>query len=118
MRRTLLSLFTLAILGATAHPAFADIERMTINFAGGCFATSTDKCTIKVRATGTELFGDTVRLYRASSRAGTFRLVSQRLRELNSDGAAAFTFRNEKACYRARTGPKEPVDVVSNIICE
>lgn len=120
MKRTL-TLFLVAIVASLPQYAAAEIDSLTIRFAGGCKESNRNgACVIRATADGSELENEAIVLQHSNSSRGRFRNVSRTPRSLDENGRATFRFRNFVACFRAindRNGDDEQ-DVRSNVVCE
>ena len=101
-----------------SQSAAADLRRLKVAFGPGCKSNS-KSCTVNVQGTGSALSRTKVMLQFATSKRGSYQLVTNRQRSLDSDGRAAFRFQNFTACFRSVTAPNgDAKDVVSNVICQ
>jgi len=114
--------FKLSLISATAlivsigvTAARADVDAVSIRFAGGCHPSGIGGCVIKASATGDSLEGEEFFLQHADSRRGHFKDVSPHARLLDDSGRTTFKFRNNDGCYRISQGN---AGTKSNVICE
>jgi hypothetical protein len=111
----------IGLLFLCAQSAYADVDRLTIRYGGGCVSTSLrGSCTIRVTAQGTDLDTEGVWIYTGANRNTLLRL-SPRARPLSAEGYATFRVKNVAGgCYRVRTSPNGNLkpDRYSNILCE
>lgn len=108
------------LLLAGTSAAYADVARLTIRFGGGCVASETGSCTIRVVAEGTELDTEGLWIYTGAT-SQNLRRLSDRIRPLSATGRATYRIKNVSAgCYRVRTSPNgnDKPDRRSNILCE
>ncbi len=109
-------LILLSLVAINISSAYADIESLSIKFAGGCrLVNTTAGCSIRTTALGTNLEGEGVYIQHADTSRGTFRNVSNRVRFLDTNGQATFRFRNAAGCYRSVQGNN---GAISNVLCE
>ena len=120
MKKLVRALVAVGVIGLAAHGASAEVTGLTAKLAGGCQATNTGTCTIRVSASGTDLASDSVVLENAETAKGPFRYVSKTTRTLSESGSATMKFRNKSGCYKVVTAPNgdDAADVRSRIVCE
>ena len=111
----------LGFLVLCAQSSYADVDRLTIRYGGGCVSSNLrGSCTIRVTAQGTDLDSEGVWIYTGASRS-TLRRRSPRVRPLSVEGYATYRIKNVAGgCYRVRTSPNGNLkpDRYSNILCE
>ena len=120
MKKLVKVLVAVGVLGFAVQSASAEVTGLTAKFAGGCQASNTGSCTIKVSASGSDLASDAVVLEQADTSKGRFRYVSKTTRTLSESGSTSFKFRNKAGCYKVVTAPNgnDTPDVRSRTICE
>lgn len=119
MLKNLCLFISLCSVSWAVLPAFADVDSMSIRFAGGCTPSNTrGDCTIRLSASGSDLDDESAILQKQTSQ-GRYTNVRNQTRRLSRSGSAIFKFRNDVACYRAITARNgSRADARSNVICE